>query len=162
MVNEAVNFVAKRLIAEERPAGGAIDLSSQPRYGMPSNHAQFAAFTATYAVIWCFKYWRTPARWARILVAAGAVVAVVAVCASRVFLYYHTTAQVVVGFVFGDLIAVVYAAVEAHVLRPRRYTAVAASRIGRWLRLRDSSCVDDVFAVEYAAVCAASKLKKSK
>ncbi|KAK0615946.1 hypothetical protein B0T17DRAFT_361150 [Bombardia bombarda] len=41
---EAVNFALKRLIKEERPA--RIHLTGGNGYGMPSSHAQFAAFWA--------------------------------------------------------------------------------------------------------------------
>lgn len=149
--NEVLNYALKHLIKEERPF--TVHQWS-PKYGMPSNHSQFMAFWAAWLSLWALRKWGAP-RPLR-LAGAGAVQALsTAVMYSRVFLKYHTYAQVGAGFVVGTVAgALWYAAVEV-VLRPR-FAGLADSWIGRTLLLMDCTHCDNVLVAEYNAIRACS------
>jgi dolichyldiphosphatase len=95
ILNETVNKIMKRLIAQPRPVS---DLHTNG-YGMPSAHAQFAAFT----FIYLFK--------TKIQYLVGLWTVLVAV--SRVHLQYHTQLQVVIGIVVGSVLSTGYSRILA-------------------------------------------------
>lgn len=70
-------------------------------YGMPSSHAQFMGFFATYVILWTLRNCKKTSlllRLARSFVVLGTAGAV---CVSRIYLTYHTVEQVVIGFLIG-------------------------------------------------------------
>ena len=150
------NDYLKLVIKEPRPCSDRMycSLSEGDVYGMPSGHTQFQAFAAAYITLWALcGRWREPSLLLRVLTVVACWASVACVGASRLYLHYHTTKQVAVGGALGVALATVwYAGVER--LRPA-FAALAASPVGRWLRIRDCSEVDTLL-VEYAAVAAAA------
>lgn len=105
---EALNWVLKRLIKQERPSSA---LGIGKGYGMPSSHAQFMGYFAAYLCVHILA--RPTHSFNRslpvMLVRLTAVVTVaVLVCASRVYLAYHTVEQVLVGVTIGIVVGLVY------------------------------------------------------
>lgn len=156
LLNEGVNYALKHAIKEPRPVvpGAAALHAGAPKFGMPSDHAQFGGFLAAYLTAWAVRCWRAPAG-QRALLVAGAHVAAVACAASRVYLGYHSAPQVLAGYAAGCVTGPAWYAVVQRVLRPL-FPRLAASAWGRALQLRDATHVHDVLAVEYAAVSAAA------
>lgn len=148
--NEVVNYVLKSVIKAPRPS----DLHEfSPKYGMPSNHAQFMGFFAVYTCLWALRNWRA-AGTLRLALAAGTQALAVCVMVSRVYLLYHSWTQVGVGYAVGAGVAVCYYAVVEGLLRPT-FPRIAAWRVCAWAGVRDLSPVDDVWRVEYLATLAA-------
>ena len=147
LANEVLNTALKRALRAPRPTSLH---PHAPAFGMPSNHAQFAAFSAAYLAIWALSgRWRVAAGWRRAAAAAAAAAALV-VAASRVYLRYHTPAQVAVGAAVGAAAAAAWFAVVEALLRPH-FAAVAATPLARALLVRDCSEAN-VLEREYKAV----------
>ncbi|KAM3465275.1 hypothetical protein MY5147_000082 [Beauveria neobassiana] len=118
---EALNFLLKRLIKEERPRR-----IHGKGYGMPSSHAQFVFFWSVALSLFLLVRHRpttsgrptttTPggARLvARLAVSAASLGLAAATAWSRVYLNYHTSKQVLVGSSVGVLSAVAWFGVTA-------------------------------------------------
>ena len=105
MLNEGANFLLKHFFAEKRPAG-----SDRDDPGMPSNHSQFVFFFCAY---WIFYYthlyrkrkgeWTARQKIEAVVGLASVFLACTLTCVSRLYLGYHTVAQVLVGIGFGCL-----------------------------------------------------------
>lgn len=159
LLNEVINYALKHTIKEPRPvilgaAHAAALHAGAPKYGMPSDHSQFMAFLATYLAVWALRSWKAPAH-ERYFVILASQLAAAAVAASRVYLGYHSVLQVLAGYGVGCVTGVVWYAVTQACLRPL-FPALANSALGRTLRMRDSTRVDDVLGLEYRAIAAAS------
>lgn len=103
---EALNFVLKRLIKEERPSRLRFHGKG---YGMPSSHAQFVLFWAVYGALFvAFRRRKGTNKVEGTVVSLVCWAAAVAVAASRVYLGYHTVKQVLVGSAAGAAFAVVW------------------------------------------------------
>ena len=149
LTNECLNYALKRLLRQPRPSHEHAHLDTQPKWGMPSDHSQFVGFAAAYLTLWAATRWRVaPAQ--RAVAAIALHVGAAAVMYSRVYLGYHTVAQVGVGYGVGLATgAAWYAFVEA-AARPA-FPALADVALARWLLVRDCGDVEDVLTVEYTA-----------
>jgi len=170
---EAVNFILKRLIKEERPQH--IHRTNTKGYGMPSSHAQFVFFWAVALSLFLLvrhqprvqakranklgegngrarglaadieRYAHEP--WSlveRALVSVAALVLAGLVAWSRVYLGYHTVNQVLVGCTAGAVTAVGWF-VATYVARETGLLAwVLEIPVARWLRLRDLVVEEDL------------------
>lgn len=110
MACEALNFVLKRVLKEERPAK-----MHGKGYGMPSSHAQFVTFfSLTLAFFLVFRHVPKPATashtplsmGSRIGLSGLAIAGAGLVAWSRIYLSYHTPKQVLVGCLAGVICAV--------------------------------------------------------
>ncbi|KAG5983071.1 hypothetical protein E4U55_000869 [Claviceps digitariae] len=156
---EALNFLLKRLIKEERPRR-----IHGKGYGMPSSHAQFVAFWSVSLALFLLvrhkpsapgrqqqqapgqqgqgsRPWSLLERTA-ISLAAGAVAA--ATAWSRIYLNYHTPRQVLVGSAMGVLIAVAWYAFTSTVRYTGLMTRCLDLSLARALRLRDLVVSEDM------------------
>ncbi|XP_047740607.1 dolichyldiphosphatase 1-like, partial [Hyalella azteca] len=108
MVCEAVNMIFKYIIKEPRPFVRPFQYTD---YGMPSSHSQmvwFFALYATFFVLFRLHHNRESifeAIWKASIIAAVFCIASVVVY-SRVYLLYHSWAQVIVGSVLGAVLGV--------------------------------------------------------
>lgn len=89
------NKVLKRLFQQPRPR-----TSTKHGYGMPSDHAQFMFFFATYAILWLSSRHKGPSG-QRQFATAAVLLNAITVSYSRVFLGFHTPEQVLVGALIG-------------------------------------------------------------
>lgn len=109
MACEALNFLLKRVLKEERP------LKMQGKgYGMPSSHSQFVAFfSLSLTLFLLFRHVpkeptssHAPLSMAsRFFLSACALAAAGLVAWSRIYLNYHTPKQVLVGVAAGLMIS---------------------------------------------------------
>lgn len=119
-------------------------------FGMPSNHAQFVAFGAAYVLLFVTRRCKGAPTWERLLAAVVAVALAGACAASRVYLGYHTTEQVLVGLVVGAGCGGAWFAFTEAVL-VRRFADWADTALARALRMRDCSWLPDVIEAEWRA-----------
>ncbi|KAL8812342.1 MAG: hypothetical protein Q9223_001100 [Gallowayella weberi] len=144
---EGLNFLLKRLIKGERP----------PRiktkgYGMPSSHAQFAAFFCVYLTLFLlFRHSPRPSDThtpttlnERILLAIWSILFAAIVCASRVYLHYHTVNQVLVGCAVGSVVALAWFGVTTIARRYGWIHWALRSRELTMLRVRDLVVEEDL------------------
>lgn len=124
---------------------------------MPSAHAQFGFFFATYLSL------HHPRRYRVLLLFPIAA----AIAASRVYLGYHYVSQVLAGSLFGLVMGAVWFLVVA-VARRVGLVRWGVSVFGPWLRMKDSLeigtyCIEDLVDSEYREwVKTVEKTKKSK
>lgn len=157
LLNEVVNYVLKHAIRQPRPAHVHAHAGSLPKWGMPSDHAQFVGFAAGYLTLWALRRWSVGRAW-RGGVALAVHLGAGAVMFSRVYLGYHTVDQVVAGYCVGLGLGAAWHAVTEAYLRPR-FASVTRWSVARALLVRDCSDVN-VLQAEYAAVTATRPRQK--
>ena len=155
LLNTVFNIILKRIIRQPRPpfmhARGEPAAAGFSPYGMPSNHSQFVCFFAAY---WCsYLLWNKnnhAARYAKdsdsctqkqegghlchsiirpaatICILLGALL----VSAGRVYLTYHTTAQVLIGAVVGTIAGKSWYAITWNFIAPTIFPKLAKSQVG--------------------------------
>ncbi|OJJ43835.1 hypothetical protein ASPZODRAFT_876470 [Penicilliopsis zonata CBS 506.65] len=141
---EALNFVLKRLIKEERPKK-----MYGKGYGMPSSHAQFVTYFAIYISLFIlFRHVPSPTTGhsflTRLFVAIAACVGAGAVATSRIYLNYHTPKQVLVGCAAGAFCAMSWFFITG-ILRSYGWMDWALEfSLARLLRIRDLVVSEDL------------------
>ncbi|ETS06174.1 dolichyl pyrophosphate phosphatase [Trichoderma reesei RUT C-30] len=118
---EALNFLLKRVIKEERPRR-----IHGKGYGMPSSHAQFVAFWSVSLALFLLvrhkpqpqqrhanniNIWEGGRPWSlveRLAVSLAAALVAAATAWSRIYLNYHTATQVAAGVAAGVVFALVW------------------------------------------------------
>lgn len=159
---EALNAVLKRFFREARPSGKMhlyiypLDhhLTSIPDiigkgYGMPSSHAQYAAFFSVYISLFLLlrhdpinhpnassTHIPTPF-WQRLALAVLSVLSAAAVAQSRIYLNYHTPRQVFVGCAAGAGCAIIWFAATAVGRQLGLVDKLLELPPMRWIRMRD-------------------------
>ncbi|KAI8822687.1 phosphatidic acid phosphatase type 2/haloperoxidase [Fimicolochytrium jonesii] len=141
LVNEGVNFVAKKIVRQARPTEYL-----GKGYGMPSSHSQFVAYFAFYITIYAFTRFTFQSRAWKPLITIAAMSMAGLVAYSRIHLTYHTPPQVLVGLTCGALFAGLWFAFCNWVLAP---AIDLDSSVARWLLLRDTRDVPNVLVFEY-------------
>ncbi|EPS28590.1 hypothetical protein PDE_03536 [Penicillium oxalicum 114-2] len=144
---EALNFVLKRIIKEERPK----EMFGKG-YGMPSSHAQFMTYFAVYMSL--FLAFRHSPSYAgsypysdfllRSALIVGLCASAVAVSASRVYLSYHTPQQVLAGSAAGFLCACGWFVVTGLLRRSGWVDWATEMTLCRLLRVRDLLVNEDL------------------
>ncbi|KAI9934040.1 hypothetical protein ASPWEDRAFT_36026 [Aspergillus wentii DTO 134E9] len=105
---EALNFVLKRIIKEERPKQ-----MFGKGYGMPSSHAQFMTYFAVYMSLFLIFRHKPSIQanrfesclLARVVLALALCIGAAGVAISRIYLNYHTPRQVLAGCAAGIICA---------------------------------------------------------
>lgn len=143
---EALNFVLKRVIRQDRPRHIHFDATATKGYGMPSSHAQFVSFWAVSVVLFLLVRHRGggTAVVVRGVVGVGVVGVAAAVAWSRVYLGYHTGGQVLAGCGVGVGCGVGWFGVVDVVRRMGWLGAVLEWPVVRLLRVRDLVVEEDV------------------
>ncbi|CAK1361271.1 putative dolichyldiphosphatase [Cercospora beticola] len=141
---EALNFVLKRYFREARPTEFI-----GKGYGMPSSHAQYAAFFSVYLSLFLLlrhdpvnhpnassTHIPTPF-WQRLGLAVLSIVSAGAVAHSRIYLNYHSPKQVYAGCAAGAGCAVAWFIATAVARRIGLVNWVLELPPMKWARMRD-------------------------
>ncbi|KAK2764967.1 hypothetical protein FQN54_008666 [Arachnomyces sp. PD_36] len=143
---EALNFILKRIIQEERPPQ-----MYGKGYGMPSSHSQFVAFFSfTFTLFLLFRHTPRPSPThrnmtypERIAISVLACFCAGAVAVSRVYLNYHTPKQVLAGSIVGTLVAGFWF-LFTHLLRQTGWIEWGLdTQLARLIRVRDLVLEED-------------------
>ncbi|KGO68156.1 Phosphatidic acid phosphatase type 2/haloperoxidase [Penicillium italicum] len=137
---EAVNFVLKRLIKEERPK----EMFGKG-YGMPSSHAQFMTFFSIYLTFFLlFRHSQASASsypnvavLLRVLVMLALCIGAAGVAVSRVYLNYHTPRQVLAGCAAGFVCACGWFVVTSLLRSSGLIEWAMETTVSRLVRIRD-------------------------
>lgn len=105
---------------------------------MPSAHAQFMAFYATYIILWMFRVSHFSTR-KKLLRAAGLAVLAAVVAYSRVYLFYHTGLQVLTGVAIGIAMAVFWFNVVRLVRALGIVDLLLNTPPARWFYIKDTA-----------------------
>lgn len=110
VVNDVVNNIVKNIIKEDRPLmiEGFQQNGLRSGYGMPSAHSQFMGFFATYFMLRVWLGWKGLTTSRKILSTIALYGTAGCVVFSRVYLYYHSLGQVLVGVSLGCFIGASY------------------------------------------------------
>jgi hypothetical protein len=93
-------------------------------------------------------HWRGDSSWTRSLYSAIAIGSVPVIMYSRVRLGVHSVEQVLAGAFLGALLGAAWHSCGQRWARPRLFPWAAATRLGRWLRVRDAVAVFDTQLIE--------------
>lgn len=99
--NEALSLILKKIIRQPRPHARCAQLATCGKAGMPSSHAQSVLFAVAVHGVLAYGVRREAALESVVLSLAA-----VTICVARVYLGYHTPAQVVVGGLLGAALGV--------------------------------------------------------
>ncbi|KAK9455595.1 hypothetical protein V1511DRAFT_301295 [Dipodascopsis uninucleata] len=97
ILSEGLTSLLKIIIREERPMYGDKNMG----YGLPSSHAQFLAYFTTYVTLWMYFRAKHFSRFKRKSRFLGLLSLTILVSYSRVYLFYHSWKQVLVGMTLG-------------------------------------------------------------
>ncbi|VEN40918.1 unnamed protein product [Callosobruchus maculatus] len=149
--SEILNYCLKHMICEPRPV---LRTDTTVEYGMPSSHAQFAWFFATY--IFYFVVIRLHhmnnntiiENLSKFLIISSSTLLAILVSISRIYLGYHTFWQVFCGALVGIMFATVWFALTYLILTPM-FPQVVSWKISEMLLLRDTTLIPNVLWFEY-------------
>ncbi|KAF2121197.1 DOLPP1 protein [Lophiotrema nucula] len=144
---EALNWVLKRYIKEERPR----EMHGKG-YGMPSSHAQFVTFfSLTLTFFLLFRHTPHPTDthtpfsfFQRFMLSIVALLSAAAVACSRIYLNYHTPKQVLVGCAAGALFAVFWFGFTTFLRRSGLVEWGLDTHLAKILRVRDLVIQEDL------------------
>ncbi|GJQ85621.1 hypothetical protein Trydic_g20171 [Trypoxylus dichotomus] len=151
LLSELLNYFLKHAIQETRPITRNI---IHNEFGMPSSHAQFVWFFATYVIYFVFIRLHhmnnntIMENISKILIISSSVLMALLVCIGRVYLQYHTVWQVLCGATIGALFATVWFALTYIVFTPL-FPRIVSWRISEFLLLRDTTLIPNVLWFEY-------------
>ena len=167
MASEALNFILKRIIKQERPKQ-----MTGKGYGMPSSHAQFVSFWALAVVLFLLVRHKSPTRQEtdgepisraqRVIAAIGASGIAGAVIVSRVYLGYHTVQQTIVGTGAGIFTAVLWFAFTEILRRQGWVAKLLQLEVIKVFRIRDLVIEEDLPAAGWEKWYARTKANKRK
>ncbi|XP_060559137.1 dolichyldiphosphatase 1-like [Ruditapes philippinarum] len=163
LLNEACNWILKHTIREHRPPREITVLFTE--YGMPSSHAQFMFFFATYMILFLFirvykNYNLIDDLW-KYAAAFGSLTVAGLVGYARIYLGYHTGSQVLWGSVIGVLLGTIWFTAVQVVLTPF-FPYIASCPLGELLMVRDSTLIPHVFWFEYTSTRSEARNRQRK
>ncbi|CAN6581076.1 unnamed protein product [Malus baccata var. baccata] len=147
VISQIINELIKDFFQQARPETCAI-LEMCDSHGWPSSHSQYMFFFATYFTLLTYKgigLWDTKNKLA--VVFLPWVLALLTMY-SRVYLGYHTVAQVLAGSAFGVFLGAVWFWVVNSVLY-RSFPMIEESWFGRYFYIKDTSHIPNVLKFEY-------------
>lgn len=154
LINECINLLLKNSICEARPmARGHL----YTEYGMPSSHAQFIWFFCIY--ITCFIVIRCQhlinnnsvisTLW-KVVIVVSCITLAVLVSVARIYLNYHTTAQVIVGGLVGTCFGGIWFTIVHRLFTPL-FPHLVTLKICEILMIRDTTIIPNLLWFEYMA-----------
>lgn len=161
LLEEGIARALKHLLKHPRPATCDM-LQLCHSHGMPSSHTSmmFAYLAITSCI--ALQLWRRRGTVTRLMAAAeqlAVAAAAVGVGASRIYLGYHSSEQVLAGALLGCMFGVVWFCVM-RLLEPE-YDMLSRWQLLRQLGVKDTWGVGEPLAVEAAAFSSSSKAKSA-
>lgn len=147
ILNYIGNLALKKYIAEPRPKTRSVQFEE---YGMPSSHSQFMWFCSTYMLLFTMLRLHNTTSW-KVLCVLVVVGASSTMSYSRVYLQYHTVAQVVWGGVVGGLGAVVWFIITQLVFTPL-YPWLERCKLSEYFMIRDTTTIPNILWFEYVTI----------
>ncbi|GKV12258.1 hypothetical protein SLEP1_g23429 [Rubroshorea leprosula] len=160
-ISQFVNDLIKKSVQQARPETCAL-LETCDSHGWPSSHSQYMFFFAVYITLLTAKgiggIWKVKSKWAFLFLPWSMALLTMY---SRVYLGYHTIAQVLAGAALGAFLGWVWFWVVNSVLFSY-FPMIEESVFGRMFYVKDTSHIPDVFKFEYDNARAARKNMASK
>ncbi|XP_019852040.1 PREDICTED: dolichyldiphosphatase 1-like [Amphimedon queenslandica] len=155
LLNESLNMFLKYTIKEPRPNSDISSAVLRVEYGMPSSHAQFMAFFATFVTLLLFVRATLSEDIKdllyKVIVSVGAWGGAILCAISRVYLGYHTISQTIYGNLVGVLSALIWFSI-VHFLVTPYFPKIYYWRLNDFLMFKDFSLIPNCLWYEYTAV----------
>jgi len=140
LLNEVLNVILKNIIRQQRPDEHQTPTSTVPlhrpnTYGMPSQHSQFMSFFTTFSILFILLKMKHKPFYFRYPLVFALTMSVIAVVYSRVYLLYHTWAQVLVGLLVGCLWGLVWFNFQYRIIRPLLFDLLLTNPIAKFFGL---------------------------
>ncbi|KAK9489541.1 hypothetical protein V1508DRAFT_458436 [Lipomyces doorenjongii] len=150
LASEVANHILKRILREERPKYGTMGDRDSLGFGLPSAHAQFMAFYSTYLCLWMFLRAHHFSARKRSYRAIGLMSLTLIVSYSRVYLFYHTWKQVLLGLFVGTITGFGWFVICVAVRELGILDNILDSAPFRWFYVKDTSHYRSFVRDEYA------------
>ncbi|GAA5813014.1 hypothetical protein MFLAVUS_006480 [Mucor flavus] len=144
LLNEALNFVLKENIEQDRPYGHLGD-----GYGMPSSHSQFIWYFAVYGSLYLLKFIQLDHDIWKVLTIFAMFSLAILVSVSRIYLGYHTLNQVIIGSLVGIFFGLIWYTVTKLLHSFGAIDFILDLPISKKLYIRDMGLIDNVAQFEY-------------
>lgn len=163
LISQLINEIIKTTVQQSRPHTCAL-LEACDSHGWPSSHAQYTFFFATYFSLIshrkaCLIGGNEDGKWVVMEFTAWVLASLTTV--SRVYLGYHSVAQVVAGAILGTLLGGFWYWVVTRVLVDY-FPLIEDSSFGRRFYIKDTSHIPNVLKFEFDNARAARKNATSK
>ncbi|XP_067940138.1 dolichyldiphosphatase 1-like [Watersipora subatra] len=163
LLNEALNKILKRLIADERPL--VPGRHNHHGYGMPSDHSQYMAFFSLYCLL--FLYFRTHrtdtiiGKFWKVSMGTTVVAAAAFCCYSRYYLLYHTAMQVYGGILVGLFSGLIWF-ICVHLIFTPHFSYITSWKVCEFLLIRDYTLIPNTLWFEYCQVRTEARARMRK
>lgn len=169
ILNGVLNYLLKHTLQEPRPnipnGEERVPTKLWERYGMPSSHSQFMWFVSVYMVLFVtlrlhhqHKLLETVTKSA---VCLGYVSMAATVSYGRIYLHYHTPAQVYWGAAIGGGMAVLWFALTQCIFTPV-FSWLASTWVSESLMIRDYTDIPNVVWFDYLHARSEAKSRTRK
>ena len=154
ILNGILNYILKHTIKEARPTNviNRVETKLWEQYGMPSSHSQFMFFVSTYLALFIHfrlsKSNNLKSRAIWFLCSSSSVALAVIVAYGRIYLGYHTCAQVYWGSGIGCTFALLWFLITQRILTPC-YPWICSTRLFEYFLIRDYTDIPDVMWFDY-------------
>lgn len=155
IISQFINELIKTSVEQERP-DTCIALETCDSHGWPSSHSQYMFFFAVYFTFLTFRGVGLGTLTQKFVVAFIPWPLAVLTMYSRVYLGYHTVAQVFAGATLGLFLGSLWFWV-VNCFLCRCFPVIEESAFGRYFYIKDSSHIPNVLKFEYDNVRAARK-----
>ncbi|MQL82596.1 hypothetical protein Taro_015077 [Colocasia esculenta] len=147
LLSQVLNELVKTSVQQSRPETCAA-LEMCDSHGWPSSHSQYMFFFAVYFTLLAFRGVGVSSRACKAFVAFLPWPPTLLTMYSRVYLGYHTVAQVVAGATLGIVLGALWYWVVNSMLIDY-FPAIEESAFGRFFYIKDSSHIPNVLKFEY-------------
>ncbi|KAA0196802.1 Dolichyldiphosphatase [Fasciolopsis buskii] len=148
LLNRVCNSIIKKYLKQHRP--NVPNRPSPEDFGMPSDHAQFMGFFLSFSALLIILRLgeRSMRRSIRIILLTVCTMTTVLTCYSRIYLQYHTVAQVLVGTVVGAVLGAIWF-YNVHCASYSLFPRLCNSRIGQLFLIQDFTPIPNLLKFEY-------------
>ncbi|CAA6654784.1 unnamed protein product [Spirodela intermedia] len=154
-ISQILNELVKKSVQQSRPET-CVALEMCDSHGWPSSHSQYMFFFAVYFSLLAFRGVGISTRASKVFVAAVSWPLALLTMYSRVYLGYHSVAQVFAGATLGIALGILWYWVVNSLLIDY-FPAIEESALGRFFYIKDTSHITDVLKFEYDNARAARK-----
>eukprot|EP00268_Persea_americana_P060475 TRINITY_DN753_c1_g1_i1.p1 TRINITY_DN753_c1_g1~~TRINITY_DN753_c1_g1_i1.p1 ORF type:complete len:230 (-),score=4.47 TRINITY_DN753_c1_g1_i1:342-1031(-) len=159
LISQFLNELIKTSVQQARPLHTCAALETCDSHGWPSAHSQYMFFFASYFTFLTFKGVGLATRSQKLVVACVPWPLALLTMYSRVYLGYHTVAQVFAGAALGLVFGGVWFWIVNSFLY-RYFPMIEESAFGRYFYIKDSSHIANALKFEYDNARAARKKQK--
>ncbi|KAL2622572.1 hypothetical protein R1flu_002777 [Riccia fluitans] len=155
ILSEGINQVIKKAVKEARPLTCEM-LEMCDSHGWPSSHSQFMCFFSMYLTLLALRSFHFTDPFSKYFTVIVSWPFTVAVVYSRVYLGYHSVAQIIAGSIIGLALGAIWFVIVNKYL-VKFFPVIEGTALCRYLCIKDSTHIPSVLRFEYDNCRAARK-----